>query len=164
MTWAAGTGRSAAPARVVPGGDRLAGAFVTLYRDGELRGCIGYLEADRPLADVVAEMAVAAASDDPRFPPITADETGALDIEISVLTPCVRARPEDVVLGRDGVMVRRGTRQGVLLPRVAGDHGWSRDTLLDMVCRKAGLPANAWQDGRTALFTFQAQVIAADQA
>ena len=146
------------------GAERRAGAFVTLYHRGELRGCIGHLEADRPLAEVVGELAVAAARDDPRFPPVTAAEAGELAIEISVLTPFAPARPEDVVPGRDGVLVRRGTRQGVLLPRVAPDHGWSRETLLAMACRKAGLPPDAWLDRRTAVFTFQAQVIAAAPA
>lgn len=138
-----------------------AGAFVSLYRHGELRGCIGHLDADRDLGAVVAEMAVAAAAKDPRFGPVQATELGELRFEISVLTPCARARPEDVVVGRDGVLVRRGRRQGVLLPQVATEYGWERETLLDMTCRKAGLPDRAWREADTALFTFQAQVITA---
>ena len=161
LTWALGR---RVPGRIVPGAEHQAGAFVTLYWRGELRGCLGHLEADRPLAEVVADLAVAAARDDPRFPPVTAEEAHELEIEISVLTPCARTRPEDVVLGRDGVLVRRGARQGVLLPQVAPEHGWSRDTLLAMVCRKAGLPSDSWLDERTALFSFQAQVIAAAHA
>jgi uncharacterized protein len=141
-----------------------AGAFVTIYRGEELRGCLGRLEADRPLARVVADLAVAAAQDDPRFAPVAADEMEDLSIEISVLTPLEAVPADRVVAGRDGVVVRRGERQGVFLPRVATEYAWDRDTLLTMACRKAGLPGDAWREGRAELFTFQAQVIAAPAA
>ncbi|MFI5207145.1 MAG: AmmeMemoRadiSam system protein A [Gemmatimonadales bacterium] len=143
----------------VPGGEAPAGAFVTLYRGEELRGCLGRLEADQPLGQVVAEMAVAAARDDPRFPPVSADEVQDLTIEISVLTEPKPARPEGVEVGRDGVIVRKGARQGVLLPQVATEYDWDRETLLTMVCRKAGLPDHAWRDRRAELLVFQAEVI-----
>ena len=113
--------RTAAPDTDVPGGEAFAGAFVTLYKGEELRGCLGHLEADRPLGRVVAEMAIAAACDDPRFPPVSAEEVPDLSIEISVLTEPRPASPETVAVGRDGVIVRRGERQGVLLPQVAAE-------------------------------------------
>jgi AmmeMemoRadiSam system protein A len=146
----------------VPEAAHPAGAFVSLYHRGELRGCIGHIEADTPLARVVAEMAVAAARDDHRFAPVGAEELDELEVQISVLSPCAPARPDDVVPGRHGVLLKHGRRQGLMLPQVAPEYGWSRDTLLAMVCRKAGLPDGAWRDERARLFVFQAQVIPAD--
>jgi len=150
----------------VPGADpvRGRGAFVSLHRHGELRGCIGHLVSDRPLAEVVRDMAVAAARDDPRFPPLRADELEGLNVEVSVLTPPVSARAEDVEPGRHGLIVRRGASQGVLLPQVAVEQGWDRETFLAMTCRKAGLPPEAWRDARTDLRVFEAQVIRDDPA
>ena len=145
----------------MPGLQVRSGAFVTLYKGEELRGCLGHLEADRPLAQVVAEMAVAAASEDPRFPPISADEVPDLTIEISVLTEPRPARPEQVEAGRDGVVVKRGAKHGVLLPQVAVEYGWDTGTLLTMACRKAGLPDLAWREGSAELLVFQAEVITA---
>ena len=118
--WARG---EPAPPVAVPGADQPAGVFVSLYRRGELRGCIGHLDADRPLGEIVSAMAVAAARDDPRFPPLTSDELDGLEVELSVLSPCRAAHAADVVPGRDGVLVRRGERQGVFLPQVATAHG-----------------------------------------
>lgn len=148
----------------MPGSETRCGAFVTLHRGEELRGCLGHLEADKPLAQVVAEMAVAAASEDPRFPPVAKDELPELRIEISVLTEPRPARPEEIEVGRDGVIIRRGARQGVLLPQVAVEYDWDRETLLTMVCRKAGLPDSAWREGKAELLAFQAEVITADSA
>ncbi len=136
--------------------------FVTLYKGEELRGCLGHLEADKPLGRVVAEMAVAAARDDPRFPPVTEEELGDLSIEISVLSAPRPATPESIVPGRDGVVVRRGARQGVFLPQVATEQKWDRETLLTMVCRKAGLPDGAWRERRFELLAFQTQILRAD--
>jgi AmmeMemoRadiSam system protein A len=143
----------------VPGGEVPSGAFVSLYKGEELRGCLGHVDADQPLEQVVAEMAVAAARDDPRFPPVSADELQDLTIEISVLTEPKPARPEGVQVGRDGVIVRRGAKQGLLLPQVAAEYDWDRETLLTMACRKAGLPDLAWREGRAELLVFQADVI-----
>jgi AmmeMemoRadiSam system protein A len=159
VRWARG---EPAPLAAVPGAEEPAGAFVSLYRRGELRGCIGHLEADQPLAATVLAMAVAAARDDPRFPPLTSDELDGLVVELSVLSPCRAVRAADVVPGRDGVLVRGNGRQGVLLPQVATAYGWDRDTLLTMVCRKAGLAGGAWRAGYVELFTFEAQVITGD--
>ncbi len=135
------------------------GVFVSLYRGDELRGCIGHLEADEALPALVRDMAVAASHDDPRFPPVAPDELADLDIELSILTPPEPVRPEQVVSGRHGVVVRRGARQGILLPQVAGQYGWDAPTLLSQACRKAGLPAAAWQDTGTTVLAFQAQIV-----
>ena len=148
----------------VPGAEAHAGAFVSLYLKDELRGCMGHLEADRPLARVVRKMAVAAARDDPRFPPLKPVEFEELVIEISVLSPPEPGNAEDIVIGRDGLLVRRGGRQGVLLPQVAGEWGLDREGFLGMACRKAGLSRDAWKDPHTSLLTFQAEVIGAPVA
>ena len=136
--------------------------FVSLYLGEELRGCLGHLDADKPLGRAVAEMAVAAAREDPRFPPVTEQELGDLSVEISVLSTPEPAPPEDVVPGRDGVLVRRGARQGVFLPQVATEQSWNRETLLTMVCRKAGLPDGAWRDRGCDLLVFRTQVLRRD--
>ena len=135
-----------------------AGAFVSLHVDGELRGCIGSLYADRPLGQTVAEMATAAATEDPRFDALRAAELRHTDIEVSVLTPFEPIRPEDVVVGRHGLYIVRGPRRGVLLPQVPVQYGWDRETFLAQVCRKAGLPTDAWRDPETLLLGFEAQV------
>lgn len=138
-----------------------AGVFVTLYRHGELRGCLGHLEGDRPVAELVQRMAVASARDDPRFPPIAPEELDDLTVEVSLLTTPTPARAEEVEPGRHGLIVRRGRQQGVLLPKVATEMGWGREQLLAGVCRKAGLPRDAWREGGTQLLVFEAQVIGA---
>ncbi len=153
-------GKPLPPVPPDPALQRHAGVFVSLHRAGELRGCIGHLEDDLPLGEVTRRMAVAAAREDPRFAPLGPDELEGLEVEISVLTPVVRVKPEEVTPGRDGVLVRRGGRQGLLLPQVAPEMRWGREDLLDGTCRKAGLVPGAWRDPATELFTFQAQVIA----
>ncbi|MDO8665545.1 MAG: AmmeMemoRadiSam system protein A [Gemmatimonadales bacterium] len=138
----------------------LAGAFVTLHRAGALRGCIGHIENDLSIREAAGRMAVAAARDDPRFPPLGAGELEWLTVEVTVLMPPLPTRPDEVVPGRDGVIVRRAGRLGVLLPQVAAEMGWGRVELLDGVCRKAGLAAVSWRDAGTEILTFRAQVIA----
>jgi AmmeMemoRadiSam system protein A len=107
------------------------------------------------LAELVAEMAVAAGTRDPRFPPVQAAELDQLLIEVSILSPPEACEPDDIVVGRDGLVVQRGRRRGLLLPQVATERGWSRDQFLDATCRKAGLPVEAWRDG-VELFRFEA--------
>jgi AmmeMemoRadiSam system protein B/AmmeMemoRadiSam system protein A len=138
------------------------GAFVTLKdRAGRLRGCIGHLAQDRPIGQLVGAMAMQAALNDRRFPPVTGDELASLSIEISVLTPPAKVRgAADVVVGRDGVVLRQGGRSAVFLPQVATEQGWDRDTLLAQLSEKAGLPADAWRRPDAELLTFQAQVFA----
>jgi AmmeMemoRadiSam system protein A len=136
-------------------------AFVTLRLDDALRGCIGHLASGHPLADVVWRMTLLAATEDPRFPPVGREELPRLRIEISVLSEPERlgvADPACIVPGRDGVMVRRGRRQGVLLPQVATEEGWDAEALLAAVCRKAGLSDGAWRSPDCELYVFQADV------
>ncbi len=142
------TGTVPSPRGFSPAARRGQGAFVTLYARGELRGCIGHMAADRPLVQNVGAMALAAATEDPRFPPLEAAELKDIEIEISVLTPLERvAGPEAVVVGRDGVQIRRDGRTAVFLPQVAVEQGWDRDALLENLCLKAGLSKDAWKSG-----------------
>lgn len=136
------------------------GAFVSLHRrsDGELRGCVGVLRAEEPLADAVSRMAVAAATQDDRFDPVGESELAALAIEISALSRLAPIRPEEIELGRHGLVVRAGDKRGVLLPRVPVDHGWDRDSFLAQTCRKAGLAPDAWAREGTQLQGFTATV------
>jgi AmmeMemoRadiSam system protein A len=135
-----------------------AGAFVSLHRVGELRGCIGTFARDRPLWTVVRDMAAAAAFEDPRFPPVEAGDTALLDIEISILSELRPTGAESVVPGFHGLSIVLGGRKGVFLPQVAVEAGWDRDTLLEQTCLKAGLPANAWQDPAAEISVFTAEV------
>ena len=124
------------------------GAFVSLHREGDLRGCIGMVDPDRPLVDTVARCAAAAATEDPRFPPLSPGELDVLSIEISVLGPLFVVRdPSEIVLGRHGIIVTKGDRRGLLLPQVPIQQGWDLKTFLREACRKAVLDAQAWQRG-----------------
>ena len=133
--------------------------FVTLHLQGRLRGCIGTLEAHLPLGEAVREYAVAAATQDPRFRPVSPAEVPHLELEISVLSPMRRvATPEEVQIGKHGICVRRGSRSGVFLPQVAPEQGWDLETTLTTLCvEKAGLPGDAWKTGAEIL-CFTAQV------
>ena len=133
------------------------GAFVTLHENGELRGCIGLIVAVTPLDETVREMAKAAALEDPRFDAVREDELDKLQIEISVLSPMFAIAPEDVVVGRHGLMVSYEGRRGILLPQVAPEWGWDRETFLAQTCRKAGLPMDQWRRGAK-LEAFTAEV------
>ncbi|MGA2362031.1 MAG: AmmeMemoRadiSam system protein B [Candidatus Aminicenantales bacterium] len=124
------------------------GVFVTLKKRGELRGCIGYIEPVAPLAQAVIETAIYAATRDPRFPPVNAEEAKDLGYEISVLTPLKEITDPDLVqVGRHGIVISRGGQKGVLLPQVPVENGWDRNTFLEEGCLKAGLPADAWKKG-----------------
>jgi AmmeMemoRadiSam system protein A len=133
-----------------------AGAFVTLTRDGDLRGCIGSIQAVAPVYKSVASSATSAAFRDPRFPPLSPGELGHLELEISVMGPIERLTSiDDIVVGRDGLIISRGPYAGLLLPQVATEYGWDRETFLEQTCRKAGLPRDAWraQDCRIEKFS-----------
>lgn len=138
------------------------GAFVTLTKSGELRGCIGYPEAVYPLYEAIMHGGAAAALQDPRFPPVSPGELNALHIEISVLSPLRRATPEEVEVGTHGLVIEQGRSRGLLLPQVPVEWGWNREEFLAHTCRKAGLPADAWRAGAT-LYTFTAEVFSEDQ-
>ncbi len=133
-------------------------AFVTLYADGRLRGCIGDLQSDRQLGQVVAHCAVAACSRDPRFPAVTAAEFPRLLIELSILGALEPvASLDDIEVGRHGLVVERGWRRGLLLPQVAIEWRWDRRVFAEQACHKAGLPGDAWEQGAT-LWRFEAEV------
>ena len=141
---------------------RPGGAFVTVRRrrSGQLRACLGRTDASTPLIDNVIIVAVAAASGDRRFDPLTADELPLLTFEISVLGRMFEVVPEEVQVGVHGVLVRCGERQGLLLPQVAVEHGFTRDTFLEQACHKAGLPPNAWREAANLqIYAFTATVI-----
>ena len=147
----------------MPGARQCRGAFVTLEErsGGALRGCIGRIAGDRPLGEVVRSVAVSAAVEDPRFPPVAPEELADLRIEISVLgepVAVVPVEPGRVVVGRDGVLVRRGSALGVLLPQVATEHGLGPEAFLAAACQKAGLGRHAWREPDTQVFTFEADI------
>ncbi len=137
------------------------GAFVTLHKHGQLRGCIGNIIGQKPLYLTVRDMAIAAAVSDPRFSPVTDEELKDIDIEVSVLSkPWVAKNADEIQMGVHGVIVSRGwMHRGVFLPQVATETGWSREEFLSQLCaQKAGLPANAWKDPKTTLELFTATV------
>jgi len=136
------------------------GSFVTLTEHGQLRGCIGNLQGNQPLYLTVRDMAIEAAVDDPRFPPVSLTELKNIQLEISVLSPLERvASADNIELGKHGVLVRKGIQTGVFLPQVATETGWSKEEFLNNLCsQKAGLPANAWKDKSCELYVFNAEV------
>jgi len=133
------------------------GVFTTLYLNTHLRGCVGYPTALLPLYRAVMETARAAAFDDPRFLPLKAEEASAIKVSLSVLSPVRPISPEEIGVGRHGLLIWEGQRRGLLLPQVAIEHGWDAVTFLEQTCRKAGLPPNAWR-GDAKLEAFTAEV------
>lgn len=138
------------------------GAFVTLKIEDRLRGCIGHVVGVAPLWEAVRDNAVAAAFGDPRFPALERDELPQVRLEISVLSPLRPARPDEVEVGRHGVLVERGPSRGLLLPQVPVEYGWDRTTFLDHTCRKAGLERGCWKDPATEIQVFTAEVFGDD--
>jgi AmmeMemoRadiSam system protein B/AmmeMemoRadiSam system protein A len=135
------------------------GAFVTIEKKGQLRGCIGYIEGRGPLHRTIEEMAEAAAFRDPRFTPVTERELPDLDIEISVLTPLKKITDvNEIEVGKHGIYMKKGWNSGLLLPQVATEYGWDRQTFLEHTCQKAGLPSNAWKDKNTEIYIFSADI------
>jgi AmmeMemoRadiSam system protein A len=139
--------------------ERRAGVFVSLHKGDALRGCIGHIEPDHPLSRAIPSAAVAAASADPRFEPVTADELIRLQIELSILSPLERiVGAHEIEVGRHGLVVESGWKRGLLLPQVAVAWGWDAEAFLSQTCHKAGLPPDAWQFAVT-LWRFEAEVI-----
>ncbi len=139
------------------------GAFVTLKKNGQLRGCMGYVAAVKPLVHAVADMAVRAASKDPRFQAVREQELSELSIEISVLSPFREVKdPQNVKVGTHGLMIVKGRRSGLLLPQVPTEQSWDRKEFLQGTCRKAGLPPDGWKDAK--LYTFTAHVFGEDDS
>jgi len=135
------------------------GAFVTLTVKGRLRGCIGYLQGIKPVYKAIIDNTISAASKDPRFPAVAASEEPGIDIEISVLTPVVLVKDlEEIVVGRDGLIISQGYMRGTLLPQVPEEYGWNRTEFLEHTCRKAGLPLEAYKDPNTKIEKYSAQV------
>jgi MEMO1 family protein len=135
------------------------GAFVTLNKRGSLRGCIGNIIGNQALILTVADMTRAAALEDPRFNRVQPSELPDITFEISVLTPIRKLGSiEDIVIGRDGLIITRGYNRGLLLPQVASDYAWDRTTFLEQTCRKANLPTDAWKDKNTLIEVFSAEV------
>ncbi len=134
------------------------GAFVSLHRGAALRGCVGFIEPMKPLVATVMENAVSAARNDFRFPPVEAAELSQIEVEISVMSPLEPIAPDRVRVGVHGLLVTRGHRRGLLLPQVASEHHWDRETFLRQVCVKAGLDEEAWRLPDALLFAFTAQV------
>ncbi len=135
------------------------GAFVTISKGGQLRGCIGYVLAIKPLAETVAEMAAAAALRDPRFPPLAEHELADIEVEISVLSPLREVRDiSEIKVGEHGLYIKKGMYSGLLLPQVATKYNWSREEFLEQTCVKAGLPPSACKDKDTRIEIFSAQV------
>jgi AmmeMemoRadiSam system protein A len=165
LSFARNTIRSYLDSETVPLGRNLPsrlqvpqGAFVTLKKHGELRGCIGHMASDTALGQTVGAMALEAAFGDPRFGPLQLSEFKDIEIEISVLMPMKPvAKASEIKVGRDGVVLRKGERSAVFLPQVAGEQGWDCDEMLENLCLKAGLPEGCWKQG-SQLFVFQAEV------
>lgn len=140
--------------------ERPGGAFVSLHHRGELRGCIGHIEANRPLSRVVRECAVAACSADPRFQPVSVLELAGLEIEVSILGPLEPvASADDIEVGRHGLLIEQNWQRGLLLPQVAIEWRWGREMFLAQTCHKAGLPRDAWKQGAK-VWRFEAEVFA----
>ena len=134
------------------------GAFVTIHWHGTLRGCLGRLGVDAPLADTIAHLGAVVSDSDPRFSRVAPIELADIALEISVLTPEREIQSiEEIEIGRHGLIIEQGHRRGLLLPQVATEHGWDRETFLDHTCRKASLPPDAWKRGARILI-FEAQV------
>jgi len=135
------------------------GAFVTIHKRGQLRGCIGYIEGRGPLHKTIEEMAEAAAFRDPRFTPVKEKELPELELEISVLTPLKKIQDvNEVQVGKHGIYIKKGWYSGLLLPQVATEYGWDRQTFLEHTCQKAGLPPHAWKEKDTEIYIFSADI------
>jgi AmmeMemoRadiSam system protein B/AmmeMemoRadiSam system protein A len=140
------------------------GVFVTIKKHGELRGCIGYIEGVAPLYKAVSEMAIAAATKDPRFPPVNKNELPHISLEITILSPLKKITDiNEIEIGKHGLVIKRGYNQGLLLPQVATEYGWDRETFLEHTCWKAGLPDNAWKDPKTEIYIFSGIIISEEK-
>lgn len=137
----------------------LCGIFVTLKKHGELRGCIGFVKGIEPLNKAIQEMAVAAATHDPRFSPVVFEELENIKIEVSILSPMTEVKNTDEIkIGRDGLMIIYGHRSGLLLPQVPVEWGWNLDEFLDNICLKAGLPKGSHLLPESRLLKFSADI------
>lgn len=139
--------------------NRRSGCFVSIKQRGQLRGCIGNFQSELPLFREVVEMAIASASKDPRFYPMKSDDLQDFSLEISVLSPLRKIESvEEIEVGRHGIYLEKGYNRGVLLPQVATEYGWDRETFLRQTCLKAGLAQDAWQAEDTEIYVFSADI------
>lgn len=137
------------------------GCFVSIKQNRKLRGCIGNFQSEQPLFSEVAEMAVSSATRDPRFYPMSEADLDNFRLEISVLSPLEKIDDiADIEVGKHGIYLEKSFHRGVLLPQVATEHGWNRETFLMQTCIKAGLPTNAWQTEDAEIYIFTAQIFA----
>lgn len=134
------------------------GVFVTLHVRGRLQGCIGVTEPNESLGDAVVRCAVSAALEDPRFTPMKEPQLEEMSIEISLLSPLEPILPEAIEIGRHGLLVVNHAQRGLLLPKVATEHGLTREQFIEETCHKAGLPRGAWKDSETRIFGFTCEV------
>ncbi|MBD3263189.1 TIGR00296 family protein [Candidatus Woesearchaeota archaeon] len=136
------------------------GVFVTLNKNKELRGCIGFPEPVFPLGVALARAARGAAFEDSRFPPLKKEELDEIKIEISILTPSkkIQANPKEINISKDGLIVKQGAASGLLLPQVAEEHNWTAEQFLNQTCIKASLPPEAWKNNNSEIYKFQAQI------
>jgi len=140
------------------------GVFVTLYKNGELRGCIGFPYPILPLKEALIRAALSAAFEDPRFLPVRAEEMSRIRISVTILsepeklTCRAEERPDKIEIGKHGIIVRRGIFQGLLLPQVATEYGWDAKTFLTQTCLKAGLPPESWLDEDTEVLIFTGEI------
>lgn len=140
------------------------GAFVSLHKEHDLRGCIGVFTSDKPLYQTIVDMAVSASSCDPRFYTVTEDELPDISIEISVLTPLKRISDiSEIEVGRHGIYIIKGRNRGVLLPQVATEYNWDRETFLSHTCMKAGLAPDSWKEKDIEIYTFEAEVFGEEE-
>jgi AmmeMemoRadiSam system protein A len=159
-------GRSVASSPVASDLPRVSGVFVTVKVHGDLRGCLGALECRHDLLEEIARCAADAASEDPRFAPVTPGELAALSLEVSILGPLERIdpfAPDAVIVGTHGLVVEQGRHRGLLLPQVASERRWTAESFLDQTCIKASLPPGAWRTGAV-VYRFEAEVFGAARA
>ena len=135
------------------------GVFVTLHAGGRLRGCIGVIEAKEAIGESIVRCAASAAREDPRFSPMQPEELPELEIEVSLLSPLQRIQPEEIEIGKHGLLVEQGLRRGLLLPQVAVEHRLEREQFLKETCYKAGLPADAWRAPDTRIYGFTCEIL-----
>ncbi len=135
------------------------GAFVTLKKNDMLRGCIGHVVGDKPVWETLKEMAIQAAFNDPRFPPLKKEELDEIEIEISILSPITECNDIQAIQpGRHGLVIQKGIHSGLLLPQVATEFNWDKETFLSQTCLKAGLPSNCWKNKDVQILWFEAEV------
>ena len=139
--------------------ERRCGVFITLHVHKRLHGCIGVIDAKEPLGQSIPRCAASAALEDPRFPKMLPEELGALDVEVSLLSPLENIQPEEIEIGKHGLMVEQDLRRGLLLPQVATEHHLDKERFLQETCRKAGLRADAWKAPGTRIYGFSCEIV-----